>query len=89
MLQRVWVGRARTRTTVRVIAVVVVVFVAGLLAFDRDYLAPYDSAMGQLVLLVIAAAFAGSFAAMERMGRVSVPDRFIGRRTAASGEVGS
>jgi hypothetical protein len=92
MLQRVWVGRARTRTTVRVIAVVVVVFVAGLLAFDRDYLAPYDSAIGQAVLLVIAATFAASFAAMERMGRVAVPDRFIGRRTAASvaasGEVG-
>jgi hypothetical protein len=84
MLQRVWVGRARTRTTVRVIAVVVVVFVAGLLAFDREYLAPYDSALGQAVLLVIAGTFAASFAAMERMGRISVPDRFIGRRSSAS-----
>ena len=71
----------------------VVDVVGGLLAFDRDYLAPYDSAIGQAMLLVIAATFAASFAAMERMGRVAVPDRFIGRRTAASvatsGEVGS
>ncbi len=81
MLNRVWVGRARTRTTVRVIAVVVVVFVAGLLVFDRPYLAPYDSAPGQLALLAIAAMFAGSLVAMERMGRVRAPERFIGRRT--------
>ena len=67
-----------------VIAVVVVVFVAGLLAFDRPYLAPYDSASGQLALLAIAAMFAGSLVAMERMGRVRAPERFIGRRTSIS-----
>ena len=84
MLNRVWVGRARTRTTVRVIAVVVVVFIAGLLAFDRAYLAPYDTALGQLVLLVIAGIFATSFVTMERMGRVAAPERFIGRRSAVA-----
>jgi tight adherence protein B len=80
MRTRVWVGRARTRSAVRIIVGVVLIFVAGLLAFDREYLAAYDSAAGQAVLALVLAMFGGSFVAMEAIGRVAVPDRFIGRR---------
>lgn len=82
MRTRVWVGRARTRSAVRIIVGVVLVFVAGLLAFDREYLAPYDSPAGQAVLALVMAMFGGSFVAMEAMGRVAVPERFVGRRAA-------
>jgi Flp pilus assembly protein TadB len=80
MQTRVWVGRARSRTAVRIIVGVVVTFVAFLLAFDREYLEPYDSAGGQVVLTAIIAAFGASFVLMERMGRIEMPERFIARR---------
>jgi tight adherence protein B len=80
MRARVWAGRARTRTSVRVITASVALFAGGLLLFDRPYLEPYGSVGGQLVLLVIVGIFAASFVAMDRMGRIELPDRFLGRR---------
>jgi tight adherence protein B len=80
MRTRVWVGRARSRSAVRIIVGVVASFVVGLLVFNRAYLRPYDSAGGQVVLTMILAAFAASFVAMERIGRIAMPQRFIGRR---------
>ena len=82
MRTRVWVGRARSRSAVRIIVVVVVCMVMGLLAFNRAYLQPYDSAGGQLVLGAIIATFVGSFVTMERLGRIAMPQRFVGRRVA-------
>ncbi len=81
MRTRIWVGRARSRSAVRIIIAVVVFFVGFLLFFDRAYLSPYDSAGGQLVLTAIIAAFGLSFVMMERIGRIAMPERFIGRRT--------
>jgi len=80
MRTRVWIDRARTRTSVRVIALCVLLFAGGLLVLNRSYLTPYDDLKGQLMLLVIGAIFAGSFVAMDRMGRIELPDRFIARR---------
>lgn len=77
---RVWAGRARTRTSVRVISGSIALFALGLALFDRAYLRPYSSAAGQLALLTIGAVFAGSVVAMDRMGRIQLPDRFVGRR---------
>lgn len=79
MRSRVWVGRARTRTAVRIIGAVVIVSVAALYVINADYLAAYDSAAGQVVLLVVAALFAAALWAMDRMGRIDLPERFIGR----------
>jgi hypothetical protein len=79
---RVWAGRARTRTSVRVIAACVGLFAVGLMAFDRSYLAPYDSAGGQVVLAAIVLLFGGSLVAMDRMGRLAMPARFLSRQRA-------
>jgi hypothetical protein len=81
---RVWVGRARLRTSVRVIAGVVVAFVAGLLAFNRSYLDAYDTVVGQLVLAGVLLTFVGSFVAMDRMGRLRLPARFLAQRDQAA-----
>jgi Flp pilus assembly protein TadB len=81
MHTRVWVDRAKTRTSVRVIAACVVAFAAGLLLFSRRYLEPYDTVGGQLMLLVIAGLFAGSLVGMQRLGRVALPERFVARRS--------
>lgn len=79
MRTRVWVGRARTRTAVRVIAAIVPLMVAAVMALDRTYFAPYDTAGGQVALAIVAGVFLASFWAMERMGRIDVPERFIAR----------
>jgi tight adherence protein B len=81
MHTRVWIDRAKTRTSVRVIAGCVVVFAAGLFVFSRRYLEPYDTVGGQLMLLVIAGLFAGSLVGMQRLGRIAVPERFVARRS--------
>jgi Flp pilus assembly protein TadB len=81
MHTRVWVDRAKTRTSVRVIAVCVVAFAAGLLLFSRRYLEPYDTVGGQLMLVAIAGLFAGSLVGMQRLGRISLPERFVARRS--------
>ncbi len=80
MRMRVWVGRARTRTTVRVIGYVILASVGFLFLSDREYLSAYDSMSGQIALLIIALVFAGSLLAMERLGKIALPDRFVGRR---------
>jgi tight adherence protein B len=80
MRARVWVGRARTRTSVRVIIGCVALFALGLFVLDRPYLEPYDSAGGQVALLVIGAIVAASFVAMDRMSRIALPERFVSRR---------
>jgi len=80
MRTRVWVSRARTRSAVRIIVGVVALFVVGLLLADREYLSPYDSTAGQFVLIVVIGMFVTSFVAMARIGRMTIPERFIARR---------
>ena len=48
MRTRIWVGRARTRSSVRIISFVVIGFVALLVIFNRDYLSVYSSLEGQV-----------------------------------------
>lgn len=87
MRTRVWVGRARSRSAVRIIVCVVLAFFAALLLFNRAYLRPYDTAGGQLVLAGILAIFGVSFVSMERLGRIRLPERFIARRAHLHGEI--
>lgn len=81
MRGRIWVGRARTRSSVRIVAAVVAAFVLGLATFNRDYLEPYSTASGQMVLTGILGVFAVSLWWMARMARVDVPERFVGVRS--------
>jgi Flp pilus assembly protein TadB len=81
MRTRVWVARARIRSAVRIIAVVIVCFVGGLIAFNPTYLAPYASPTGMVALAVVIAMFAASLVLLQRLGRFSAPPRFIARRS--------
>lgn len=80
MRTRVWVSRARTRSSVRIIAVALVVFITGLLVVHPDYLAVYASANGQVVLGLFVCAAAGALWMMRTLSDVRHPDRFV-RRT--------
>lgn len=78
MHQRIWVGRARTRTAVRIISTTVIGFVGFLFLANRPYLRPYGSVQGQLVLSSIVAVFGFALLMLQMGSRVQVPDRFVG-----------
>ncbi|MEU3642937.1 type II secretion system F family protein [Lentzea sp. NPDC034063] len=77
MRMRVDAGRARSRTSVRLIVVTTLVFAAGLVLFNRDYLRPFDSPVGQFALLLVGALFATAFAWMTKISRFRESDRFL------------
>lgn len=77
MRLRVEAGRARTRTSVRVIVGVTVGLAFTLALLNQSYLDPYDSALGQLVLLCVGGAFAAGFVWLARMTRPVRPQRFL------------
>lgn len=81
MRLRVAAGRSRLRTSVRVIVTTTLAFASGLLLFNRRYLTPYDSAGGQLMLLVVGVLFGVAFWWLARLSRPREPERFLTRLT--------
>jgi Flp pilus assembly protein TadB len=74
---RVVAGRARVRTSSRVITAVTLAMAGGLVLLNRRYLAPYDSVSGQLVLLVVGGCFAFGLAWLARISRITEPERLL------------
>lgn len=81
---RVWVSRARTRSAVRIIGWVVVLFACALVVFDPSYLAPFATSQGFVMLALDAAIFVSALAMLRRLSNVGQPQRFIGRRVVGS-----
>ncbi|TNC40001.1 type II secretion system F family protein [Mumia zhuanghuii] len=77
MRRRVVAGRASTRRSVQIVVGITVLFVVGLAVFNREYVAPYASPVGQLVLLIVLAFFALGFLWMRRLAVFEIPDRFL------------
>ena len=84
MRTRIWVGRARTRSSVRIISSVVTGFVAMLVIFNRDYLSVYSSLEGQVMLSLIFIVFGVALIMLDQFSRISTPQRFIRRREAVA-----
>jgi tight adherence protein B len=82
---RVEVGRARVRTATKVIVGVVAATVTFLAAMNREYLAAYDTPLGQVVLLVVAAIFATGGWLLVKMAGLELPERFRARTREAIG----
>lgn len=76
---RVEVGRARVRTAAKIIVGVVAATVVLLAGLNREYLEPYGTALGQVVLLVVAAIFAAGGWLLVRMAGIELPERFSAR----------
>ena len=74
MRMRVEAGRARTRTSVRVIVGTTLCFAVAVVVLNRSYLSAYDSAVGQVVLLGIGVLFSLGFAWLVRIAQVAEPD---------------
>lgn len=77
---RVWVARARLRSAMRIVKVVIIAFVAGLVALDPGYLRPFATADGSVVLLGIVVDLACAVWLMNRLGQGRQGFRFVGRR---------
>lgn len=77
MRLRIESSRARQFASARLIAGVVAVFSIAMVSFSRTYLAPFDSASGQVALAAIGGLFIGSGVALERMSRFSSPPRIL------------
>ena len=80
MRQRVEIGRARIRTSSRIVLAVTLLTVAMVYFSSRDLLAVYDTAGGQLWLLAVFALFIGALGLMDRFARIQLPERFTARR---------
>jgi len=77
MRLRVEAGRARTYTSTRMIVGVTVTFAVGLVVFNRSYLEPFDSAVGQLVLAAVVALFGAGLWSLARLGAAAQPQRLL------------
>lgn len=75
--RRIEVARERPRAAMRYTAIVIGGFVVLLVVFSRAYLAPYDSPLGQVVLVFVAFYWAAGFWWMARMGRSASPPRLF------------
>ncbi|CAO5240107.1 type II secretion system F family protein [Frankia sp. AgKG'84/4] len=76
--------RARIRTSTRVIVLTTLAMAAGLTLFSPAFVAPYSTALGQLVLAAIGALWAVAFTWLARMGRLSRPERILTAPSQAS-----
>ncbi|WP_030678123.1 type II secretion system F family protein [Streptomyces sp. NRRL B-1347] len=79
MRQRVMAQRASTRRSVQIVVAVSIAFVLGLSIFNREFVSPYGTAVGQLVLACVCGLFALGFWWLRKLSTVETPDRFLVR----------
>ncbi|WP_432564538.1 type II secretion system F family protein [Kineococcus sp. SYSU DK003] len=78
--RRIDASRRSIRRSVQIV-LLIVLGVMGLLAvFNRDYVAPYSSLEGQVVLVLVGALMVAGLAWLRRLARVETHDRFLTRR---------
>jgi tight adherence protein B len=77
MRLRVLTGQARLHAAARLITLITLVVVGVLLVFDRAFLAPYGTPVGQLALLGVGAIFASGLVGLGRLGRHQSGERFL------------
>jgi tight adherence protein B len=80
MRLRVLTGQARLHAAARLITLITLGVIAVLLIFDRPFLAPYGTEVGQLALLGVSGIFAGGFAGLTRLGREPRGERLLSQQ---------
>lgn len=88
MRLRVDVGRARIRTSSKIVLGVTVATMAMIYFTSRNLLEVYDSAEGQAWLLLVFALFLGSLWLMNWYARIEMPERFTARRVGSRIDLG-
>jgi Flp pilus assembly protein TadB len=77
MRLRIETGRARTYASSRALVVITFGLAVVLMVFSPKFMAPYDTATGQVVLIVIGGLFAAALAALASMSRPVRPPRLL------------
>ena len=77
--RRIEADRAKPRNAARII-IGVYVAMLGVLALSGTYLAPYTTDLGQILLAVLLAGFAGCLAWLKRLSQSPTPPRILGVR---------
>jgi len=83
--RRVEADRAKPRANARGVLIITLV-VVGLIGLTGDYLAPYGSPLGQLLLLFVAGMLIGSMVWLRRLAQGRPPVRLLVRQTDPSRE---
>jgi Flp pilus assembly protein TadB len=78
MRGRVMAGRSSTRRSVQIVVFVSATFIIGLRVLNPEYVEPYGTFVGQIVLTVIIALFAAGFLWLRRLATFQMPSRFLG-----------
>ncbi len=81
MRLRIEVGRARVRTSSKIVLGVTLLTVAMIYFTSRDLLSVYDTAGGQLWLLAVFTLFIAALWMMNYFAQVQIPERFSARLT--------
>ncbi|MFF3765770.1 type II secretion system F family protein [Streptomyces sp. NPDC001922] len=79
MRQRVMAQRSSTRRSVQIVVGVSVAFVLGLSIFNPQFVEPYGSPVGQLVLAGVCGLFAMGFWWLRKLSSIDTPARFLTR----------
>jgi hypothetical protein len=74
---RIEAGRARVRTSVRVITATTLAMAAGLVVLNRPYVQPFGTVQGQLVLALVGGLFAAGFGWLGRIARFTEEPRVL------------
>ncbi|MFH7323814.1 type II secretion system F family protein [Aeromicrobium sp. HA] len=77
MRRRIAASRSSTRRSVQIVMAISVSFVLFLSIFNRGYVEPYSSPIGQVVLLVVIGLFGAGFVWMRRLSEFEMPERFL------------
>jgi Flp pilus assembly protein TadB len=77
MRLRVEAGRARARTSVKVVIGAVIIITGLVILLNREFLDAYDSIVGQIVLAIVGAWFALWFAVLSWMTKFTETERFL------------
>lgn len=75
--RRIERSRAKAATDARMIIGTTLAMAVGLVVFNRDFLAPYDSTAGQIMLAFVGLLFAVGFRWLHRLSRQAEPDRVL------------
>ena len=77
MRTRVEEGRKNLRRNARTIIFVTLAFAGGLMLLSREYLAPYGTITGQMMLGLVVALFVAGFCWVRKASRVDTAPRFL------------
>jgi Flp pilus assembly protein TadB len=88
MRTRVEESRKNLRRSANVIVAVTVVFAGGVMVLSRDYLSPYGSFVGQVMLLLVLGGFLAGFVWIRKSSRVEPAPRFLAPATEFTGMTG-